>query len=460
MVPVVAPSVSIVVPVFNEVPTIDRDSFTPRIHALTELLRPCDEIILVDGGSSDASWRTLQALAIHPQITAIQSQKGRARQMNCGAATAKGDILLFLHADTVLNAAAWNGFSQALQARGGQSVWGRFNVRISGQSRWLPVVAWFMNHRSRFSKIATGDQALFASRLLFEKVGGFPEQPLMEDIEWSKRLKQVAAPCFLPIDTPVMTSGRRWDTQGAWKTILLMWRFRYQYWRGVPATELARQYADAREKIPLTVAVFAKYPQAGRVKTRLEPMLGAEQCAEFARYLLLSTLDKLSGVNVVLWTDGGSDAQWGSLLAGRQVTRCIQPEGHLGVRMQTAVQTHLKHSEVVVLLGPDAVQFTVNDLRALEKAAKQHALAFVPALDGGYVALACTRCVSSVFSGDIQWGGAQVAAQTREALDGLGIEAKWFEAQLDIDEPEDLQQAVLQGCVPEDWVERYPTGKV
>jgi len=460
MVPAAAPSVSIVVPVFNEVPTNGHDNLTPRIHTLTELLRPCDEIILVDGGSTDASWQTLQALALHPQISAIQSQKGRARQMNRGAAGAKGDILLFLHADTVLDSEAWSSFLLAVQVHRSESVWGRFNVRISGQSKWLPVVAWFMNQRSRFSKIATGDQALFASRLLFEKVGGFPEQPLMEDIEWSKRLKQVAAPCFLPIDTPVITSGRRWDTQGAWKTIVLMWRFRYQYWRGVPAAELARQYADAREKSPLTVAIFAKYPQAGRVKTRLEPLLGAEQCAEFARYLLLSTLDKLSGVNVVLWTDGGSEDQWNALLAGRRVARYIQPEGHLGVRMQTAVQTHLKHSEVVVLLGPDAVQFNVNDLRALAQAAKQHELAFVPALDGGYVALACTRCVSPVFSDQIQWGTGQVAAQTHQALEGLGIDPKWFDAQLDIDEPEDLQQAVSQGCVPEDWAERYPTSGV
>lgn len=274
MVPVAAPSVSIVVPVFNEVPTIDRDSFTPRIHALTELLRPCDEIILVDGGSSDASWQTLQSLAVHLQITAIQSQKGRARQMNCGAATAKGDILLFLHADSVLNAAAWNGFSQALQARGGQSVWGRFNVRISGQSRWLPVVAWFMNHRSRFSKISTGDQALFASRLLFEKVGGFPEQPLMEDIEWSKRLKQVAAPCFLPIDTPVITSGRRWDTQGAWKTILLMWRFRYQYWRGVPATEPGAAVCRCARKDPFDRGCFCEVSTGRACKNQAGAYVG------------------------------------------------------------------------------------------------------------------------------------------------------------------------------------------
>lgn len=451
-----APSVSIVVPVYNEVPSTHSDTLTPRIQKLIELLRPCDEIVLVDGGSTDVSWQILQALAAHPQITAIQSEKGRARQMNRGAAVAKGDLLLFLHADTELNASAWTDYLYALSATGSKPVWGRFNVRIAGQSKWLPVVAWFMNQRSRFSKIATGDQGLFASRQLFDRVGGFPDQPLMEDIEWSKRLKQLAEECFLPIQAPLITSGRRWDTQGAWKTILLMWRFRFQYWRGVSAAELARQYADAREKTPLTVAVFAKYPLAGRVKTRLEPLLGPEQCAAFARYLLLSTLDKLHGVNVVLWTDGGSEEQWNTLLAGRRLSRCIQPEGHLGVRMQTAVQTHLKRSDVVVLLGPDAVQFTVEHLKALQEAAKKHELAFVPALDGGYVAMGCATCIPSVFSETIHWGTGSVADQTRVALQGQGLEAKWFDAQLDIDEPEDLQMAVSQGCVPEDWSERYP----
>lgn len=456
----VAPSVSIVVPVFNEVSITTTDTFTPRIQKLTELLRPGDEVVLVDGGSTDDSWPTLQALAAHPKITAIQSDKGRARQMNEGAAVAKGDILLFLHADTVLSLLAWDACMLALQAQGSKPVWGRFNVRIAGQSRWLPVVAWFMNQRSRFSKIATGDQALFASRKLFEKVGGFPDQPLMEDIEFCRRLKRLLPAAFLPVFAPVITSGRRWDTQGVWKTILLMWRFRYQYWCGISAEQLAGQYADAREKEPVTVAVFAKYPQPGRVKTRLEPLLGADQCAAFARYLLLGTLDKLSGTNVVLWTDGGGDEQWNELLNGRNVRRCMQPDGHLGARMQTAVQTHLKHSEVVVLLGPDAVQFTRTDLQRLKQAAHQHKIAFVPAFDGGYVALACTTCLPSVFSESIHWGTASVADQTRLALQGQGYAAKWFEAQLDIDEPEDYLLALSQGCVPEDWAERYPSGRV
>lgn len=450
-----APSVTIVVPVYNEVPDAQLDSLSPRIKSLLGLLRPSDELILVDGGSADASWPALQKLAKLPQVISIQSAKGRARQMNAGAALAKGKILLFLHADTEMGKAAWFEFLEKATAHEDSLLWGRFNVRIVGASKWLPMVAWFINKRSRFSKICTGDQALFVGRELFLQVGQYPDQALMEDIELCKRLKRNAATRFVPIQQAVITSGRRWDTHGTWPTIFLMWRFRFQYWRGVSAQELARQYADARGKLPVTVAVFAKYPQAGRVKTRLKPMLGAEGCAHFARYLLLSTLDKLAGVNVALWTDGGSEKQWESLLQGRAVKRYQQPEGHLGVRMQAAVQRHLHFAEVVVLLGPDAVQFTVNDLRALEKAAKQHELAFIPALDGGYVALACTRCIPAMFSEHILWGTGSVAEQTKVELNKRGVQAKWLDAQLDIDEPADLNAAIEQACVPADWAKRY-----
>ncbi len=450
-----APSVSIVMPVFNEVPSAAQDTLSPKVNELIDLLRPCDELVLVDGGSTDDSWSTLQALAHKPQVRAVQSERGRARQMNAGAALAQGEVLLFLHADTRLSPQAWSDFLNQLARRSKQAVWGRFDVRIVGQSAWLPVVAWLMNWRSRFSKIGTGDQALFVNRAVFVDLKGFPDQPLMEDIEFCKQLKKSLPRSFLPIFTPVETSGRRWDNNGVWKTILLMWRFRYQYWRGVSPSELASQYQDARQKLPLTVAVFAKYPQAGRVKTRLEPLLGPSQCEQFARYLLLSTLDKLTGVHVVLWTDGGTPQQWDALLSGREVSRQIQPGGHLGLRMRAAVESALRHSEMVVLLGPDAIQFSMHDLRQLQTKAAKYGLAFVPARDGGYVALACTHCVPQIFAEQIEWGTEKVAAQTKDILVSLGMKAQWLSAQLDIDEPEDFHAAIAQGDLVGNWATVY-----
>ena len=161
--------------------------------------------------------------------------------MNHGAGEAHAPTLLFLHADTRLPADADRLLATAL-ATGAR--WGRFDVRIEGRSRWLPVVATFMNLRSRLTGIATGDQALFMRREVFDRVGGFPDQPLMEDVEITRRLcarpREFGRPACLR--QRVVTSGRRWDERGAWRTIVLMWRLRWAYWRGARAEDLARLY--------------------------------------------------------------------------------------------------------------------------------------------------------------------------------------------------------------------------
>ncbi len=219
---------SIVMPVLNEAASLGA-----TLQPLQALRARGHELIVVDGGSQDHSVALARPLA--DQVVA--SPRGRARQMNAGAAQARHDTLLFLHADSTLPEAADAAIAGALQ-RGAR--WGRFDVRIHGRSAWLPVVAWFMNRRSRLTGIATGDQALFVQRALFQQLGGFPEQPLMEDVELSRRLRRVQRPACLR--ACVRTSGRRWDERGAWRTIVLMWRLRWLYWRGTPAEQLARAY--------------------------------------------------------------------------------------------------------------------------------------------------------------------------------------------------------------------------
>jgi rSAM/selenodomain-associated transferase 2 len=159
--------------------------------------------------------------------------------MNAGAAAARGEVLLFLHADTRLPDDAPAHLATALA--GGDRPWGRFDVHIEGHSRWLPVVGTMMNLRSRLTGIATGDQALFFRRETFDAVGGFPDQPLMEDIEICRRLRQ-AGQRPAALRARVKTSGRRWDQRGAWRTIVLMWRLRWRYWRGESAESIARAY--------------------------------------------------------------------------------------------------------------------------------------------------------------------------------------------------------------------------
>ena len=214
------------------------------IEASLQLLQPIreagGEIIVVDGGSSDKSV-TLATVFADKVLT---SAPGRAQQMNQGAQVARSPALLFLHADTQLppNAeiAAIDRLILALKTHH----WGRFDIHLQGESGWLPIVSTLMNLRSRLSGIATGDQGMFVYRDTFFAVGGFPDQPLMEDIELSRRLNTLAPPACLRCK--VVSSGRRWDQFGAVPTIYLMWRLRYRYWRGVNATQLAKEYRNAR----------------------------------------------------------------------------------------------------------------------------------------------------------------------------------------------------------------------
>lgn len=218
---------SIIMPALNEAAHIAA-TLTP----LQGLRQRGVEIIVADGGSTDATRDLARTLADN----VIDSAPGRARQMNAGAAAAGGEALLFLHADSHLPPGADQAIMSALTG----SAWGRFDVSITGAHPMLAIVAWFMNHRSRLTGIATGDQGLFMTRKMFEGIGGFPDQPLMEDVEISTRLKSISPPACLA--ARIQTSGRRWEKHGVWKTILLMWWLRLRYFLGASPADIHRAY--------------------------------------------------------------------------------------------------------------------------------------------------------------------------------------------------------------------------
>ncbi len=220
--------ISIVLPALNEAAGI-----AATLAALAPLRAAGHEVLVVDGGSSDGTPALCAGLA----DAVLVGPRGRARQMNAGAAQARGAVLLFLHADTQLPADAAAVVQQAVA---GGALWGRFDVHIDGRPRLLRVVAALMNLRSRWTGIATGDQAIFVRRATFQAVGGFADQPLMEDIELSRRLRRLATPACLR--ERVHTSGRRWEQRGVWRTIWLMWRLRWRYWRGTSPEALAQAY--------------------------------------------------------------------------------------------------------------------------------------------------------------------------------------------------------------------------
>jgi rSAM/selenodomain-associated transferase 2 len=216
---------SIIVPTLDEAPGIVR-----ALAALAPLRARGHEVIVVDGGSADGT----PVLAAPLADRVLAAPRGRARQMNAGAAAASGEALLFLHADTLLPLSALEHIENALKDK----AWGRFDVKIEGRSRLLAVVACMMNLRSRLTGIATGDQAIFVRRDRFD---GFPEIALMEDVAFSKRMRRISRPACLR--ATVLTSGRRWERNGVLRTILLMGWLRLAFALGAPPEALARRYA-------------------------------------------------------------------------------------------------------------------------------------------------------------------------------------------------------------------------
>ena len=223
---------SVVIPALDEAANLTR--------LLPDLERACPgaEVLVVDGGSRDG---TAAVVAGRPGARLLAGARGRARQMNAGARAAAGDVLLFLHADTRLPDGAASAIEGALVDP--SVVGGRFDVRFDSSRHLMKMVAWFMNARSRATSICTGDQAIFVRRSAFEAVGGYPDIPLMEDIELSRRLK--ARGRLAALRARVTTSARKWEREGPLRTIGLMWTLRLLHFLGVAPARLHRWYYGA-----------------------------------------------------------------------------------------------------------------------------------------------------------------------------------------------------------------------
>jgi rSAM/selenodomain-associated transferase 2 len=217
------------------VPTLDESTqIVATLSALQEIRRSGHEVIVVDGGSRDGTREAAEPLADR----VMTASAGRALQMNAGAREARGDTFLFLHADTRIPSDAIESLLDEFPAS--ERSWGWFDVRLSGNRFMLRIVENMMNVRSRLTGITTGDHAIFVRRESFENAGGYLEIPLMEDIALSRALKNEGRP-FGPAGR-IVTSSRRWEEQGIWRTILLMWRLRLAYALGADPRDLAKSY--------------------------------------------------------------------------------------------------------------------------------------------------------------------------------------------------------------------------
>jgi len=228
-----AQKISVIIPVLNE-----REVLSGTLTALQPLRLRGHEVIVADGGSNDVSHALSQRLSDR----VIHAPKGRSRQMNVGASVATGDILLFLHADTLLPHNADDLIISNISERG--RAWGHFDVRLSGKDLLFRIIEVLMNWRSRVTGIVTGDHGIFVKHEIFQSVGGFPDIDLMEDIALSKILKRNGPP--LCLRQRVMTSSRRWEKGGIVRTVLLMWFLRLAYFLRTDPNDLARLYEKSK----------------------------------------------------------------------------------------------------------------------------------------------------------------------------------------------------------------------
>lgn len=220
---------SIIIPTLEEA-----NSIIDVLTDLQPLRKEGHEVIVVDGGSLDDT--VVYSKLLVDKVIVVE--RSRAKQMNAGARHAGGEVLLFLHADTRLPVNVDKTICEGLTAT--KRKWGRFDVRFTGRHFVYRIIELSMNWRSRLSSIATGDQAIFVIRSLFNDIGGFPDIPLMEDIALCKKLKSYGNP--LNLSSRVITSSRRWERRGVIRTILLMWRLRLAFFLGADPNRLVKIY--------------------------------------------------------------------------------------------------------------------------------------------------------------------------------------------------------------------------
>jgi len=433
--PIIRAMLSIIVPTLDEA-----EGIAAALAALAPLRARGAEVIVADGGSADDT----PVLALPYVDRVLTASRGRARQMNAGAAAARGDVLLFLHADTRLPADADRLVAAAL-ARGAQ--WGRFDVAITGHHPLLPLIAGLMNLRSRLSGIATGDQAMFVRRDAFAACGGFPPIALMEDIALSRALKRRGRPACLR--ARVRTSGRRWERRGVLRTVLLMWRLRLAYFFGADPQRLARAYGHARAT-EAAVAVLARAPVPGAAKTRLVPLLGAAGAAELQRRFVLHALETAAAAAlgpIALFCAPDRGHPFFAECAQRfGVVLHDQAGGDLGARMHAACAALLAQAGRVLLIGSDCPALTPAHLARAAGLLDRHDAVVWPAEDGGYVLIALRHAEQAIFEG-VDWGTPRVMAQTRARLRRLGW--RWAEPEplWDVDLPADYTRMVAARLV-------------
>ena len=439
------------------IPALDEEEALPPL--LEDLARlPIDgRILVVDGGSRDGT----VAAARTGGAEVMRSRCGRARQMNAGATLLATRWILFLHADSRLDDSALHSIVHHVRRDGPEA--GYFGLAIAHEHFYYRLIEGGQRIRERLCGLVYGDQGLLIRRDRFAGVGGYPDEPIMEDVILNRRL--LKGEQLVPLAGKLITSPRRYEEEGRIRALLRNMRTITGFLSGTDPSSLARGYRPRRARRPgapeagldadpdrTTLLVFAKAPRPGTVKTRLAHTIGEEQATGLYRRmgrLIVANVRPAPARVVVCYDPPDSEAEIRDWL-GPSLHRCWpQGGGDLGARMSRMVERAFPHADRVVVIGTDTPAVDAGTVARAVAALDTADVVIGPALDGGYYLLGLRRPHPALFAG-IRWSTDSVLTETVERIERLGLSATWLEVEKDIDTAEDLTPEVKRWLEPDE----------
>lgn len=438
------------------VPTLNEAAYLPALLSDLHRLEVPHRVVVVDGGSRDGTVE----LAREADARVLRAARGRAEQMNAGARALETPWLLFLHADSRLPPAALEAVERWVRSGGGGAEAAHFSFSLSGDDWFWRFLEFGQRLRERLYGLPYGDQGLLVSREAFEAVGGYPEIPIMEDVEIVRRLGKRGG--LRRLAAPLITSPRRYERHGRWLGWLRNATLVGLHLAGVPAERLARWYGVERTGgspdgpcaagagTSRTLLVFAKAPVPGRVKTRLARGIGEERAAEVYRRIGSRVVRAVRGGpyrTVVCYDPPGARAEVLGWLGPDGVELRPQARGDLGSRMAAAVRRAFEESERVCVIGTDAPELDRGRVEeAFGRLDAGAEVCFGPAADGGYYLVALRAPRPELFR-EIPWSTDRVLEVSLSRARALGLRVATLDPLADVDTPADLR--AWRGRAPE-----------
>lgn len=433
------------------IPALDEADTLPRLLEDLARMRIGDQVLVVDGGSGDGTVAAARAGGAE----VMRSRAGRARQMNAGAAFLTTRWLLFLHADSRLDNSALDSIAHHVRRDAGQA--GYFSLAIAHEDSWYRMIEVGQRIRELACGLVYGDQGLLIRRDVFDNIGGYPDQPIMEDVILCRRLRDAKRLTRLP--GTVTTSSRRYEEEGRVRAWMRNVRTIIRFLSGTDPAVLARGYRARRapgDCTPTidrgtggrraTLLVFAKAPRAGTVKTRLARTIGDEAAAGLYRRMGRRIVVGVEGVparTVVCYDPPDAEPEIRHWLGPSPRRYMPQGGGDLGARLARMFDYAFADTDRVVAIGTDAPATDADRVTHAIEALETADVVIGPARDGGYYLIGLRRPRPELFRG-IRWGTGSVLAETRAEAERLGLRITWLELESDIDTGEDLTPDVLR----------------